>query len=142
MESDDEERPSIPKQADRPSMSRRLDRRDFVASAAVGAGMLWTGVVRAADKRSPNDKLNLAFVATQGQAGFSIDGCKEENIVALCDVDSKNLGSRAAALPKARQYRDYRQMLEKEEKNVDAVVVATPDHHHALATAMALRMGK
>lgn len=100
--------------------------------------------VRAAAKPrrvSPNEKLNIAAIGAGGQAATDIGGCAGENIVALCDVDRKRLEERGARFPKARLFRDYRQMLETM-KEIDAVIVSTPDHHHAHAAIMAMRMGK
>jgi predicted dehydrogenase len=65
-----------------------------------------------------------------------------ENIYALCDVDQKNAADSFNAFPKAKRYKDYREMLEKEGRNIDAVTVSTPDHSHAMAAIMALRAGK
>ena len=64
-----------------------------------------------------------------------------ENIAALCDVDARHLGKAAEKFPKARQFRDFRKMID-EAKDLDAVVISTPHHIHALATARALRAGK
>ena len=65
-----------------------------------------------------------------------------ENIVALCDVDENTLGNAASRFPKAKKYFDFRQMLENEERQIDAVQVSTPDHIHAPASVMAMKMGK
>jgi hypothetical protein len=77
-----------------------------------------------------------------GQGAGDIDNVSSENIVALCDVDQEKAGGTFKKFPNAKVYRDYRQMLEKENKNIDAVVIATPDHNHAPAAIMAMRMGK
>lgn len=90
---------------------------------------------------SPNEKLNIAAIGAGGQAATDIGGCAGENIVALCDVDRKRLEERGAKFPKARLFRDYRQMIESM-KEIDAVIVSTPDHHHAPAAVMAMRLGK
>lgn len=124
-------------------MSAKQTRRDFLStSAALGAAALFVnpGAVRAS--RSPNEKLNIAAVGTQNRAFANINGCMEENIVALCDIDLNLLGKAAEVLPDARKYRDFRIMLEQEEDKIDAVLVGTPDHCHAPAAAMALRMKK
>jgi len=123
-----------------------LNRRRFIyATSAVAGGLLLPlSSVHAAPKPrrvSPNEKLNIAAIGAGGQAGTDINGCAAENIVALCDVDQKRLEERAAKFPKAKLYRDYRKMLE-EMKEIDAVTVSTPDHHHAHAAVMAMRLGK
>jgi predicted dehydrogenase len=124
----------------------RVHRRRFlVTSTALASGLLLpSSLVRAAVRPrpvSPNEKLNIAAIGAGGQGATDINGCAGENIVALCDVDRKRLEERGAKFPKARLFRDYRQMLETM-KEIDAVIVSTPDHHHAHAAVMAMRLGK
>ncbi len=88
------------------------------------------------------EKLNIAAVGTGNRAAANIRGCESQNIVALADVDAGFLEAAASTYRGARQYRDFRLLLETEEDKLDAVIVATPDHTHAPAAAMALRMGK
>ncbi|MDG2391304.1 MAG: Gfo/Idh/MocA family oxidoreductase [Planctomycetaceae bacterium] len=124
-------------------MTNHQTRRDFLStSAAIGAATLFVnpGAVKAS--RSANEKLNIAAVGTKNRALANINGCKTENIVALCDIDSDFLDITGKDYPNARKYRDFRVMLEKEEGKIDAVLVGTPDHCHAPAAAMALRMKK
>jgi predicted dehydrogenase len=123
-----------------------INRRRFIytTSAAASGLLLPVNLVRAAAKPrrvSPNEKLNIAAVGAGGQAATDINGCAAENIVALCDVDQKRLEERGAKFPKAKLFRDYRKMLE-EMKEIDAVTVSTPDHHHAFAAMMAMKLGK
>lgn len=91
---------------------------------------------------SPNEKLNIASIGAGGKASGDIDDCASENIVALCDPDVRRAGSTFAKYPNAKQYTDYRVMLEEYGDNIDAVIVSTPDHVHATASVMAMRMGK
>jgi predicted dehydrogenase len=124
----------------------RLNRRTFLASSAtLASGLVWPANLlhAAAQPRrlSPNEKLNIAAIGAGGQGAGDTDGCAGENIVALCDVDSKRLNERGAKYPKARLFRDYRVMLESM-KEIDAVIVSTPDHHHAFAAMMAMKLGK
>ena len=124
----------------------RLTRRRFIqaSSAAATSLLLPAAAVCAASKPrrvSPNEKLNIAAIGAGGQAATDINGCSAENIVALCDVDQKRLEERGAKFPQAKLYRDYRKMLE-EMKEIDAVTVSTPDHHHAFAAIMAMKLGK
>lgn len=124
-------------------MSAQQTRRDFLStSAALGAAALFVnpGTVKAT--RSANEKLNIAAVGTKNRALADIKGCDHENIVALCDIDSVFLDTTGKDYPAARKYRDFRVMLEKEEDKIDAIIVGTPDHTHAPAAAMALRMKK
>jgi predicted dehydrogenase len=124
----------------------RLNRRAFLASSATLASglVLPSHLLHAAARPrrvSPNEKLNIAAIGAGGQGAGDTDGCAGENIVALCDVDAKRLAERGAKYPKARLFRDYRVMLESM-KEIDAVIVSTPDHHHAFAAMMAMKLGK
>ena len=89
----------------------------------------------------PSEKLNIAGIGIGGQGGGVIRDMATENIVALCDVDSNKAAGTFKAFPKAEQFRDYRVLLDKR-KDIDAVMIATPDHMHAPITIAALRAGK
>ena len=89
----------------------------------------------------PSGKLNIAGVGVAGQGGSDISQFPDHNIVALCDVDWAHAAGTFKKFPKARQWKDYRKMLD-EQKDIDAVVVATPDHVHAFASVAALQLGK
>ncbi|MDY0167516.1 MAG: Gfo/Idh/MocA family oxidoreductase [Thermoguttaceae bacterium] len=122
-----------------------LKRRDFLRTAGASAGLLASGVWRelaAAESASPNAKLNIACVGTANRAAADIKGVADENIVALCDVDRTYLDRAKGQFPDARTYVDYREMLDKEADRIDAVVVGTADHHHALPSLTAIRAGK
>ncbi len=125
-------------------MTSMQSRRKFLKqSAALGtlaAGYGLLGKPILAEERSANEKLNIAFVGTAAQARFSIDNLKNQNIVALCDIDDLLLGKASTEFPQAKTYVDFRKMLEQ--PDIDAVAVCTPDHIHAPATVMALRLGK
>jgi predicted dehydrogenase len=91
---------------------------------------------------APSDKLNVAGIGVGGRGADNLAGIgATEKIVALCDVDDNTLNAAAKRYPGARKYRDFRQMLQQE-KDIDAVVVSTPDHVHAVASMMAIRLGK
>ena len=124
-------------------MSRAINRRHVLRRAALaGVGILASRGAAGTEKTSPNEKLNLAFVGAGGRAAANLDQLKNENIVALCDVDEVRAGPAFARYAGARRFRDYREMLEKMDRQIDAVVVSAPNHIHAPATAMALRLGK
>jgi predicted dehydrogenase len=89
----------------------------------------------------PSRKLNIAGVGVAGQGGHDITQFPGHNIVALCDVDWAHAAGTFKKFPQARQWKDYRKMLD-EQKDIDAVVVATPDHVHAFASIAALKLGK
>jgi len=124
--------------------ANRLSRRDFVRAATTVAGFMFVprSVLGAARRSSANEKLNIAGIGVGGQGGGDINEVSSENIVALCDVDEDRARDTFNKFPNARKYRDFRVMLEKESKNIDAVVIATPDHIHAPAAIMAMKMGK
>ena len=93
--------------------------------------------------KSPNEKLNVASIGAGGKASSDIAACSEtENIVALCDVDDKRAAKTYALHPNAPKYKDFRVMLEKENSNIDAVIVTIPDHMHAAAALTAMELGK
>ena len=118
-----------------------MNRRKFIgkSTAALGMAGLSAAKLRAV---SPNNKLNIAAIGVGGMGSGNIEKCSEENIVALCDVDLKRGGKTFGAHPKAKRFRDFRVMLDKMEKEIDAVIIATPDHTHAVATMDAMRRGK
>mgnify|MGYP005736170373 FL=1 len=106
------------------------NRRHFLAAtASIGAGY-WAGTSPRVRAASPNDKLNIACIGIGGQGGGNLGKVAGENIVAVCDVDEKRAGKNWTRFPKARQYRDFRRMLDEMDKSIDAVVVSTPDHTH------------
>jgi hypothetical protein len=120
-----------------------LSRRQFIYSTALAAGAAaLTGCTTPRPRRvSANDKLNIGVIGAGGKGASDTDCCSGENIVALCDVDDRIATSRRNKYPHAKFYKDFRKMLEQE-KSLDAVIVSTPDHMHALAAATAMRMGK
>jgi predicted dehydrogenase len=120
----------------------QISRRGFLertALAGAGAALAGPALVHA---RSPNEKLNVAVIGVSGRGGDNLNGVAGENVVALCDVDANSLGAAAKRFPKAKTFADFRKMLETVEKQIDAVTVSTPDHTHAVASLMAMRMGK
>ncbi len=124
-----------------PLPNRRQALQTAGAAAAIGSLGYWTSSAIAQSK-SPNEKLNLACIGTANRALDNIKEIKHENIVALCDVDKNYLDQRSQEFKEARLYRDYRELIDKEGDKIDAVLVATADHHHAPATVRALRAGK
>jgi predicted dehydrogenase len=124
----------------------RATRRRFLSSSAAAAGALTLGAyvnpTPAQQSKSPNERLRIAGVGTTNRAGADLNELSSQEIVALADVDDNNMAKGATRYPQARKYRDFRVMLEKEAGNIDAVMVGTPDHTHAPAAALALRLGK
>ena len=125
-------------------MSHAHSRREFLRQAMLAGTattMVGTSTVRrvVAAAKSPHEKLNIACIGVGGRGASNLAGVSTENIVALCDVDSDQLAKAAAGFPKAKTYSDYRKLLDR--KDLDAVVVATPDHSHAIPTVWALKRG-
>jgi predicted dehydrogenase len=122
-------------------MKNQFSRRAFLRRTSLATACFWIGAGSAFGKgRSPNEKLNIGIIGTANRAKSNIAGVEHENIVALCDVDENLLAAAKVRFPQAKTYNDFRKLLEQSE--IDAVVVSTPDHIHAPATAMALRAGK
>ena len=114
----------------------------MAASAAAAAfTILPSRVFGEGSQNSPANKLNIAGVGIGGMGSGDIRAVADENIVALCDVDKRALDRNAKDFPKAKLYTDYRKMLETQ-KDIDAVVIATPDHNHAVISIAAMKMGK
>ena len=124
-----------------------LNRRRFLGRAAVAATAFQVipgHILGLNGATSAGEKLNLAAVGVGGQGGSDLGSLTETgevNVVALCDVDWRHAAGSFRRYPKASQFKDYRKMLEQE-KSIDAVLVATPDHVHAFASMAALRLGK
>ena len=93
---------------------------------------------------APNERLNIAGIGAGGMGGGDISTVARlgANVVALCDVDDARAAGSFQAFPKARRYKDFRVLLEKEAGAIDAVTVGTPDHVHAVASMAAIRAGK
>ncbi|HWH72061.1 MAG TPA: Gfo/Idh/MocA family oxidoreductase [Candidatus Sulfotelmatobacter sp.] len=92
--------------------------------------------------KSPNEKMNLAFIGVGGRGAANLQALGGENVVALCDVDWQRATASFEKHPGAKQYRDYRKMLDQLEKQLDGVVVSTPDHTHAVAAMAVMKRGK
>lgn len=119
-----------------------LNRRAFVRNSALAAGAFAFGVPTLLRAQNPGNKLNIAVIGAAGKGASDTDCCATENIVALCDVDHHHAARQFAKYPQAKVYSDYRQMLDEMGSRIDAVVVATPDHFHAVAASAAMRLGK
>jgi predicted dehydrogenase len=131
------------------SMSKTLQitRRRFLARTGLGvaAFQLVPHTVFGADgKPAANDRVNIAGIGVGSQGGSDVNAVANEghNIVALCDVDHKYAGKQLAKYPKAKRFKDFRIMLDQLDKDIDAVVIGTPDHTHAVIAMEAMRRHK
>src|SRR5713101_1759113 len=121
-----------------------ISRRRFVQQAASGVAFtIVPAHVLGRGHVPPSDKLNIACIGVGGMGANDVRGVgKTENIYALCDVDERQGAPSFAAFPKAKRYKDFRALLDKEGKSIDAVTVSTPDHTHTVAGMMAMKLGK
>ena len=124
-----------------------VSRRGFLATGAAAAfsfTIVPRHVLGGPGQTPPSERLNVAGIGAGGMGGGDIATVARlgANIVALCDVDDERAQGSFNAFPKARRYKDFRVMLEKESNNIDAVTVGTPDHIHAVASMAAIRAGK
>lgn len=127
----------------KPKISTNLTRRQFVQGAAAAAAftIVPSHVLGANGQTPPSEKLNIAAIGSGGMGSGNLSRCSDENIVALCDVDDERAAETYKKYPDVPQYHDFRVMLEKE-KSIEAVIVATPDHTHAVAALAAMQLGK
>ena len=126
-------------------MSYLTDRRRFLqTTAATGVGVFVAGRAAAEDSKSPNERIRFACIGVGGKgSSASADAKKAGDVVAIVDIDDNTLEKAGSkSFPSAARYTDFRKMLDEMGKNIDAVTVSTPDHMHAPASAMAMRMGK
>lgn len=128
-----------------------ISRRAFVGTVAAATGIMIVPrrVLGGPGYQAPSDRVNIAAVGyIHGMGTSNIKECAKENIVALCDIDEGAVAQKQLArskildlCPNATRYRDFRVMLEKQ-KDIDAVIVATPDHTHAIVAMTAMQLGK
>ena len=124
-----------------PGKSAGISRR-AIAASTLGALIVPRHVLGGRGYQAPSDTLRIAGIGVGGMGRRYIKGCDSERIEILCDADHSFAAPIFRKYPDARVYSDFRQMFDKEEKNIDAVIVATPDHNHAIITMQALKRGK
>ena len=125
-------------------MAHKATRRRFLQTAAVSSVGYWAaGGVQAQESNSPNERIAMASVGIGGKGSSdSNDAGRSGDMIAICDTDEGRLAGVGKRFPKAKMYTDFRKMLDEMGKSIDAVTVSTPDHTHAPAALMAMRMGK
>jgi predicted dehydrogenase len=123
-------------------------RRQFLSRTALAAGVVTCAFPYVGRVLGANDRINVACIGVGGKGDSDSSDAAScgGNIVAICDSDASQLAAKskqfAAKFPQLKQYRDYRKMLEEMGKDIDAVTVSTPDHHHGVASLRAMKMGK
>lgn len=117
-----------------------ISRRKFLGSAAaVTAGAV---IIPNLFSCSPSKKINIAVIGVGGRGKANWSACMKENIIALCDVDDKRAAEGFKTFPNAKRYKDYRKMFDEMANEIDAVIVAIPDHSHFPAAMAAMQLGK
>ncbi len=124
-------------------MSRQVHRRHFLMSTSAAAAGLLAYPRRGRADDSPNEKVRFACIGIGGKGGSDSDHAAQcGEVVAICDIDDHRLARKAKQLPRARTYNDFRKLLDEMDDQIDAVVVSTPDHTHAVAAISAMKRGK
>ena len=120
----------------------------LLLTVTAGGGLFLTGgfgsvpSLKALGFKSYNEKLNIACIGVGGRGADDVNACASENIVALCDVDDNRAARTFAHFPKLPKYKDFRRMLDKEDKHIDAVTIAVPDDMHAIMAVACMQRGK
>ena len=128
-------------------MKKQVSRRAFLGTTATAAAAFTVipnhAMGSVLGHKAPSDKLNIAVVGIGGMGNANLKAVRPtENIVALCDVDWKYAGKVFDENPGAKKYWDWRKMYDEMGKSIDAVIVATADHTHAIIAATAMTLGK
>ncbi|HLJ94228.1 MAG TPA: Gfo/Idh/MocA family oxidoreductase [Gemmataceae bacterium] len=125
-------------------MEQQNNRREFLKDTTLaGVGFWVAGGLALTESRAANEKVNFACIGVGGKGDSDTSHVGQlGNVVALCDIDDNTLNRKAEQFPKAKKYNDFRKMLDEIGKEIDAVTVSTPDHTHAPASVMAMKMGK
>lgn len=125
---------------------KNLSRRRFITTtSAVAAGAFMSPLAvsyGAGSGTKANDKLNIAVIGAGGQGMANLQDCMAENVVALCDVSETAAARAFKQFPEAKRFKDFRVMFDKMAREIDAVIVATPDHTHFPAAMAAMQLGK
>ena len=130
------------------SKTASTPRRDFIKKASlasIGISIVPRHVLGGVGFTAPSDKLLIAGIGVGGKGESDIKSFADSgkaDIAFLCDVDDRRAANSRARFPKAKYYKDWRELLDKEEKNFDAVSIATPDHNHAAPAIAAMKSGK
>lgn len=123
---------------------KTLTRRQFLSRTSAAVGTVTLAFPFVGRVLGANDRINIACIGVGGKGDSdSSDAARcGGNIVAICDVDRATLAKKAKQFPKAKQYTDYRKLLDEMAREIDAVTVSTPDHNHGVAAIRAMKLGK
>ena len=114
-------------------MIHQTRRRFIQSTAALGAGYWALGGTSVRASRSPNEEIRYACIGIGGKGDSdSTNASKNGKIVAICDIDERRLNKKSSEFPDAKTFNDYRKLFDEMENDIDAVVVSTPDHTHAV----------
>jgi hypothetical protein len=122
----------------------KITRRKFLGCSTIAAStftIIPRHVLGGKGYIPPSEKLNLAGIGVGNMGMGNVGSLSSENIVALCDVDDNYAAKTFKQYAQAKKYRDFRKMLDRE-KNIDGVIVATPDHTHFIISMTAILQGK
>lgn len=124
-------------------MTQRITRRGAIQStAAAGLALYHGGVSRQiSSAQSPNDTLDIACVGVGGRGSANVSGVRSQNLVAFADVDDARAGKQFTDHPTTKRFKDYRKLLDAHGKNIDAIVISTPDHSHFHPAYAAMQLG-
>lgn len=120
---------------------KAMNRRCFIKSAATGAASIPLFSIGKPGE-SANSKINVAVVGAAGMGGYAVKMAAGQNLTAMCDVDENRAAGNFKKFPKVPKFKDFRVMLDKLGKDIDAVAISTPDHTHFPATMAAMEHGK
>ena len=121
---------------------RGVSRRSFLAAGLAMPLIIPRHVLGGPGNQAPSDTLRIAAVGVGGMGQSYLGGCRSERIVALCDLDHNLSAKTFRTYPKATRYHDFRKMFDKEANNFDALIIATPDHTHAILLMAAIKLNK
>ncbi|MBN1347219.1 MAG: Gfo/Idh/MocA family oxidoreductase [Phycisphaerae bacterium] len=125
-------------------MSHKQTRRAFIRRSALALTGTWAAgapaLAEGGPRKSPNERLGIGVIGLGGRGTANLMALRGEHIVAACDADERQAAGPRRWIPKAQFYTDFRRMFDR--KDIDAVMISTPDHTHAPATMMALKAGK
>src|SRR5208282_4684163 len=136
--------PRVPFLPGTPAMkSTQITRRQALSlgASAAAISIVPRHVLGGPGHTPPSEKLGIAGVGVGGQGGWDLEQVKDQNVIALADVDWDYAAHTFDKFPRAAKYKDFRELLDKE-KGVDAIVVGTPDHNHAIVSMAAIKRGK